>query len=150
MDEQQRRAANRAVFLRMMDALGRKDWDEGFALTIEDLLCDWPYPPLEGMAEAIEGREAVRRFFDEGQAPMAGLDYRIDAIHDALDPDLLISEYHSVSRHLATGVPYGNRYLGILRFRDGKVCYWREYINPLKIAEMLNRSAAAAAPGAGG
>lgn len=141
MDDQQRRRGNRDAFLRMMTALGKKDWEEGFALTSEDLLCDWPYPPIEGMPEAIQGREAVRRFFDEGQAPMAGLDYRIDALYETLDPDLLIAEYRSDSRHLATGIPYGNRYLGILRFREGLVCYWREYINPLKISEMLRRTA---------
>ena len=72
---------------------------------------------------------------------MAGLDYRIDAIYESLDPDLLIAEYHSDSRHLATGIPYANRDLGILRFREGLVCYWREYINPLKVSEMLGRTA---------
>jgi ketosteroid isomerase-like protein len=58
----------------------------------------------------------------------------------------LISEYHSDSRHLATGVAYSNRYLGILRFREGKVCYWREYINPLAIKDMFERVAAATPP----
>jgi ketosteroid isomerase-like protein len=51
-----------------------------------------------------------------------------------------------IDRHLATGVPYSNRYLGILRFRDGKACYWPEYINPLAMTEMFERVAAAPQP----
>jgi len=125
-----------------MEALGRKDWDAGFACMTEDVHCDWPYLPIPDMPEAITGSARVRAFFDEGQKPMAGLDYVIDQIYETLDPDLLIAEYHSRSRHLASGVPYSNRYLGILRFRDGKVCYWREYINPLAIARMFEQAAA--------
>lgn len=141
--EKQRREHNSKVFLAMMNALGRKDWDAGFACMTDDVYCDWPYRPIPEMEEVMIGRDVVRAFFDNGQAPLAGLDYRIDQIYELLDPDALIAEYHSASRHLATGVPYSNRYLGILRFRDGKVCYWREYINPLAIKEMFERVAAA-------
>jgi ketosteroid isomerase-like protein len=28
------------------------------------------------------------------------------------------------------GKTYRNRYVGIFRFRDGKICAWREYHNP--------------------
>jgi len=143
---QQLRERNRAVFLQMMNALGRKDWDAGFACMSEDVYCDWPYRPVPDMDEVMIGRDVVRAFFDAGQAAQAGLNYRIDQIYDLVDPEALIAEYHSDSRHLATGVPYSNRYLGILRFRDGKVCYWREYINPLAIKEMFERVAAAPRP----
>lgn len=143
---QQLRERNRAVFLQMMNALGCKDWDAGFACMTEDVYCDWPYRPIPDMDEAMIGRDVVRAFFDNGQAPLAGLNYRIDQIHELLDPEALIAEYHSDSRHLATGVAYSNRYLGILRFRDGKVCYWREYINPLAIRDMFERVAAATPP----
>lgn len=136
MTDPELRALNRAVFLRMLDALGRKDWDTGFACMTEDVCCDWPYLPIPDMAHSLVGRETVRSFFDAGQAPFAGLNYLVDAIHDLVDPATLIAEYRSDSRHLASGLPYRNAYLGILRFRAGQVCYWREYINPMTIKEL--------------
>ena len=139
MNDSEIRERNREVFLNMMEALGRKDWDTGFACMTEDVYCDWPYLPVPDMPQEMVGRETVRRFFDEGQKPFAGLNYRIDRVFDLLDPDTLIAEYRSDSRHEESGLPYRNAYLGILRFRDGLVCYWREYINPIKISELYNK-----------
>ena len=69
---QQLRERNRAVFLQMMNALGRKDWDAGFACMTEDVYCDWPYRPIPDMDEAMIGRDVVRAFFDAGQAYLKG------------------------------------------------------------------------------
>lgn len=129
------RAANRRVFECMLEALGRKDWDAGFACMSADVVCDWPYPPVPGWPFEMRGRAVVRESFEVGQEPMAGLNYSIEQVYDQLDPELLIAEYSSHSRHLASGRPYGNKYVGILRFRDGEVVWWREYINPLAIVE---------------
>ena len=136
MNQEMPREQNKALFLRMMGALGRKDWNTAFACMTEDVCCDWPYLPIPDMPHRMVGRDAVRHFFDAGQAPFAGLNYQIDQVFELLDPQTLIVEYRSDSRHLASGLPYRNSYLGILRFRDGQVCYWREYINPQTITEL--------------
>lgn len=137
MSDDARRAANIATFRTMLDALGRKDWDHGFALMSDDVVCDWPYKPIPEMPWEMTGREVVRTFFAEGQMPFDGLNYRIDRIYELVDPDQLIAEYRSDSRHRDSGIPYRNAYLGILRFRDGQVSYWREYINPQTISELF-------------
>jgi uncharacterized protein len=138
MDAQQQRDRNRAIFIRMLDALGRKDWDTGFACMSEDVLCDWPYLPIADMPHEMRGRERIREFFSVGQQPFAGLNYRVDQIYEQLDPALLIAEYHSDSRHIPSGQPYSNRYLGILRFENDQVAYWREYINPMTIKAIFD------------
>ena len=135
-DEKRRR--NSEIFEAMLEACGRKDFDTGLNWLTEDVYCDWPYLPIRDMQEVMVGRETLRHFFVEGQKPFAGLNYHIDAIYELVDPDILVAEYSSESRHLATGVPYRNRYLGIFRFRDGLVCYWREYINPMAIQEVFD------------
>ncbi len=117
----------------MLEALGRKDWDAGFACMTDDVLCDWPYLPIPEMSHEMRGRDTIREFFRIGQEPFAGLNYRIEQIHEQLDPSMLIAEYSSDSQHIASGIPYRNKYLGILRFRNGLVSYWREYIDPLAI-----------------
>jgi ketosteroid isomerase-like protein len=51
-------------------------------------------------------------------------------IHDCLDPDELIAEYRSEAKVKRNGNDYLNRYIGVLRFRDGKISHWREFHNP--------------------
>jgi ketosteroid isomerase-like protein len=121
----------------MLEACGVKDFATGLDYLTDDVFCDWPYKPIEAMPESMVGRDTLRRFFEEGQAPMSGLNYGIQAIYELLDPDMLIAEYDSHAHHLESGVPYHNKYLGIFRFRDGRICYWREYIDPGAIAKMF-------------
>jgi ketosteroid isomerase-like protein len=137
MNDAIRRAQNIDTLQSMLQACGVKDFATGLGYLTEDVYCDWPYKPIEDMPESMVGRETIRQFFEQGQAPMAGLNYSIQSIYELLAPDMLIAEYSSASRHLETGVPYGNQYLGIFRFRDGLISYWREYIDPGAIARMF-------------
>ena len=71
---------------------------------------------------------------------MSGFDpheYTIDAIHDMLDPEMLVAEYTSHSFYHPKRLPYSNRYVSILRFRDGKLVHWTEYVNPLILKEAM-------------
>ena len=43
-------------------------------------------------------------------------------MHDCLDPDELIAEYRSDAVVARNGNAYRNRYIGVFRFRDGKIC----------------------------
>ncbi len=60
LDAQALRDRNRACFERMLEALGRKDWDVGFACMSEDVLCDWPYLPIPEMCHEMRGRDTIR------------------------------------------------------------------------------------------
>ena len=54
----------------------------------------------------------------------------ITDIYDLLDPDMLIARYRSDAVGRDKPVAYQNEYLGIFRFLDGKITFWREYNNP--------------------
>jgi ketosteroid isomerase-like protein len=51
-------------------------------------------------------------------------------VHECLDPDELIAEYRSDAVVERNGNEYRNRYIGVFRFRDGKISHWREFHNP--------------------
>ena len=51
-------------------------------------------------------------------------------VHPCLDPDELVAEYRSSAVVKRNGNAYKNRYIGVLRFRDGKISHWREFHNP--------------------
>ena len=61
----------------------------------------------------------------------------LTAIHECLEPDLLVAEYDSDGHVAHTGKPYRNTYIAVWRFRDGKVCGVKEFPNPMVAAEAL-------------
>jgi len=54
----------------------------------------------------------------------------ITNIYYLLDPDMLIARYRSDAVGRDKPVAYQNEYIGIFRFLDGKITFWREYNNP--------------------
>ena len=54
----------------------------------------------------------------------------ITNIYDLLDPDMLVARYRSDAVGRDKPVAYQNEYIGIFRFADGKITFWREYNNP--------------------
>jgi|ERR1700730_1899615 len=54
----------------------------------------------------------------------------ITDIYDLVDPGMLVARYRSDAMGRDKPVIYQNEYIGIFRFRDGKITFWREYNNP--------------------
>lgn len=135
--EEKLRAANRAVMTEALRRLGSADFEGACALLSEDVLCDWPYLPMKGLSHEIRGRRAMQEFFAGGMSAFDPYLYEITAVYELVDPSRLIAEYRSNSRLRATNTPYRNAYLGIFEFRDGLIAWWREYINPMIVAEVM-------------
>src|SRR5574337_832931 len=139
LDINTRRQHNRALFEEMLRRLGSAQFEGACALLAENVRCDWPFPPTPEGPEELVGRETVRAFFEGGMSAFAPYSYTIEQIYDLVDPDVLIAEYSSHTHVLADGYPYANRYIGILRFAEGVITYWREYINPVPVLAVLAR-----------
>jgi ketosteroid isomerase-like protein len=136
-EAQRLRDANRAAFLKLLGHLGRMEYDEFEACLSEDFVQVWPYLPLASLPNELKGRRALREAVERGMSGFDPYDYTIDAIHDMLDPEMLVAEYTSHSFYHPKQLPYSNRYLSILRFREGKLVHWVEYVNPLIIKEAM-------------
>jgi ketosteroid isomerase-like protein len=54
----------------------------------------------------------------------------ITDVHDLVDPNVLVAQYRSDAEGRDKPVTYRNEYIGVFRFADGKIAYWREYANP--------------------
>ena len=83
----------------------------------------------------IEGKEALRSYFSK-----AGTVYRmsmeINEVHECTDPDKLILEYTSHGEVVTSGDVYENSYIGVYRFREGRIWTVSEFHNAL-ITERL-------------
>jgi ketosteroid isomerase-like protein len=135
-DEVRRRQC-REIFVRMLGHLGRKEFDAFEACLTEDFVQEWPYKPLPSMPDSLSGARAVRDLIEKGMSDFTPYAYQIHSIHDLMEPDALIAEYSSHAHFRPRNVAYSNCYISVLRFRNGRICYWREYVNPLIIKEAL-------------
>jgi uncharacterized protein len=98
---------------------------------------EWPYRP-DGIPGRVEGRERLREFM-AGQA--SGLvrfdEYRNTVIHETVNPEVVIVEYDAHGTVIPTGAPFHQTIIAVLRIRDGLVVSYRDYLNPLVLAETL-------------
>ncbi|HQR03065.1 MAG: nuclear transport factor 2 family protein [Proteobacteria bacterium] len=133
----ERRQKNIETFRTMLHHLGRKEFDLCKQYLTPDLVSDWPYPPVPDFPEQLETSTELMRVIREGSAEFDPFDYQITQIYELVDPDKLVVEYYSRSNYRPKNRTYSNKYLGIFHFREGKVSYWREYVNPETIRQAM-------------
>jgi ketosteroid isomerase-like protein len=118
--------------------LGEADFDGTGELLADDFVQEYPYVPMVGAPARIEGVEPFLDFVRPGMTAFEPYRYTIEELFETTDPAVVVAEYTSHSRLLASGAPYSNRYIGVFRFADdGRLALWREYLNPQVIAEVF-------------
>jgi ketosteroid isomerase-like protein len=130
-------ARKRRLFEEMVTAFGRKEFDLFETYFVPDAIFDWPYLPVPDFPSRMIGVHAFRVATEAGMADFDPYRHKVTQFYDCIDPDLLIAEYESDTIYHPTGRKYANKYLGIVRFSDERINYWKEYINPLTIKEAM-------------
>ena len=59
------------------------------------------------------------------------------AVHHDRESGVVVLEYASQGRVVATGAAYANRYISVLTIVDRKVTRWRDYLDPIAVFEAL-------------
>ena len=59
-------------------------------------------------------------------------------VHHSPSTSTVVLEYSSEGRVVATGYPYGNRYISVVTIKDRKVTQWRDYLDPLRVFAALD------------
>jgi ketosteroid isomerase-like protein len=134
--DEERRAANEATFRELLRRNGSSRFEDAGRLLTEDVVCEWPYPPIPGLTEKT-GRDDIVAMFTARMGRMEDFRFTVTAVYPLLDPDTLIVEYTSDTRRRDTGIPYRNDYIAVVRFRDGLVSFWREYLNTILVAKLI-------------
>ncbi len=124
-----RRAANRATLTAIMEAITQGTFGDLESMVTEDLVFELPYGP-SFMPNPVVGRAAWMAMSTQTFALFSSFVQHMDEVYELVDPDVLIAEYHSDAVVTHNGNAYRNRYIGVLRFRDGLVCGWKEFHNP--------------------
>jgi hypothetical protein len=59
-------------------------------------------------------------------------------VHHAPATSTVVLEYSSEGKVVATGYPYGNRYISVAVIKDRQVSRWRDYLDPLRVVAALD------------
>ena len=95
-----------------------------FIITVPD------YPRL------VAGRDNLIELY-RGYQSTFFLDRCFDLRVHRADDSTVTLEYASEGKVVATGRPYGNRYISVVTIKDRKIVHWRDYLDPLSVFAAL-------------
>jgi len=108
--------------------------DEMADLYAEDSVIEMPFGLQPGVPLRFEGREGPdghRTRFASFRPAVRVTGVDLVALHETADPDVVIVEYDYHAVAVPTGRPFTNRYIMVVRIRDGLITHSRDYANPL-------------------
>jgi uncharacterized protein len=119
----------------LREALGNRI--DAVAGTFVEMLADhavmeFPYAP-PGFAGRLEGRAAIARHLEEASDVIAFDRMGEPRVHFSTDPDVVILEFEGFGRGVATGEPYNQLYISVIRTHGGRITHYRDYWNPMVV-----------------
>jgi ketosteroid isomerase-like protein len=122
---------------RMLRAGRELDIETFVGLMAPDGYIEWPYRP-PGVPARLQGRTEIRRFLTAAASEFIRFDeYREVVIHETTDPEVIIVEYEAHGTVVPTGAPFLQTVIAVFRVRNGQILSYRDYINPVPLAEAL-------------
>ena len=103
-------------------------------LCADDVVFEFPFAP-PGRPTRVEGKPALGDYLKAllGRVRIEGV--RNVEVHETIKPDVAIIEMTMTGSVTATGAPYEQSYVVVLTVRDGLIARYRDYWNPLRVAE---------------
>ena len=120
---------------------GLADGGHFFDLLAEDVVFEYVIT-VPGYPRRVEGRAAVAELYRPYGGTFA-LDRCYDlAVHHDQATGVVVLEYASEGRVIATGNPYRNRYISVLSIAGRKIAHWRDYLDPVAVFDAVGWPAA--------
>jgi ketosteroid isomerase-like protein len=113
-------------------APGAESFVEMFA---EQGVMEFPYALPS--AKRLEGRQALAAHLGYLARLVELIDVSDVSKHQTGDPEVFILEFASSGRAVATGEPFEQRYISVIRVREGHIVHYRDYWNPLAILRTM-------------
>ena len=128
-------------FFRVVEE-GLSDFVDGehyFDMIADDALFEFRYN-FPGWPQTVRGRANLMALYS-GYGKTIRL-RRGDAlvVHPSKDGRIVILEYEVHGTILATGGPYDNRFISVVKIENRKIIHWRDYMDSLAAWTALNKS----------
>ena len=115
---------------------GLADGEHFFDLLADDVVFDY-IVTVPNYPRHIVGRMAVAELYRPyGRTIMLHRCFDL-AIHHDRQTGVVVLEYASEGRAVATGADYSNRYVSVLTLAKRKVTRWRDYLDPIAVFEAV-------------
>ena len=113
------------------------DGEHFFDVLADDVVFDFIIT-VPDYPRRIVGRDNLVELY-RGYGSVFFLDRCYDLrVHHSPSTSTVVLEYSSEGRVVATGYPYGNRYISVVTIKDRKVTQWRDYLDPLRVFAALD------------
>ena len=104
-----------------------------------DGVLEYPYAP-PGLNTPIVGRDAIIANFQRLRKFL-----RVDGVADVTeievrDPDTVVLEFSGRGEGLITKEAYNQRYISVIRLRDGNIVQYKDYWNPIAFLQAVKGS----------
>ena len=109
-------------------ASGTADYLDPFA---EDAVFEFPFSPGGGVH--VEGKQRMTEYLHSIEGGVALDQFTLKARYPMTDGKTTVLEYDSKGRHRASGRPYVQSYIAVMQVSDGRITWFREYLNPLAV-----------------
>jgi ketosteroid isomerase-like protein len=116
---------------------GFVDGEHFFDLLADDVVFDFIITVPDYPRHCV-GRDNLIELY-RGYGSVFFLDRCYDLrVHHSPSTSTVVLEYASEGTVVATGHPYGNRYISVVTIKDRKVTHWRDYLDPLRVFDALD------------
>jgi ketosteroid isomerase-like protein len=114
---------------RLMDSQSRHDWDEILRLLADDAVFDMPF-----IAEKYHGKEQILERWRPALERMEGVEFFDLAFSPMAEPGWYVATFRNRCKVKRTGMDYDQMYVSLFHVRNGKVAYFAEYFDTLRLA----------------
>ena len=111
---------------------GLADGEDYFDLLADDVVFEYVIS-VPGYPKRVEGRQNIIDLYSDYDVFMTVRS--ADNLRAYRDPaaSVVVLEYEVHGESVQTGRPYNNRFVSIVTIKNGKVTWWRDYLDPIAV-----------------
>jgi ketosteroid isomerase-like protein len=118
----------------LMDCQGNYDWDG-----ISNLLTDEAVFEIPFINQRFTGKTLIIERWRPSLERMVGLKFYDIEIKPMAEPGWYIATFRNTCKVRATGAEYDQVYISLFQVKSGKIAYFAEYFDTLRLAITLGR-----------
>ena len=111
---------------------GLADGEDYFDLLADDVTFEYIIS-VPGYPKRVEGRQNIIDLYGDYDSFLTVRSADNLRVYRDLEASVVVLEYEVHGESVQTGRPYDNRFVSIVTIKDGKVTWWRDYLDPVAV-----------------